>query len=146
MSLEEVKNEERFNTDKLENVVYEMLEYIRSPNIIQLKKTDKEIYISTLETKFVDFKDRYPKLFQMVMLYEDQFDLKKFMWMLNLLDQRNEGIISEDSSDKKMVFREFNENVKNKIDWDKEKNNFVQYQDYINQDLNDVTGRHKVKE
>jgi len=146
MSLEEVKNEERMNTDKLEDVVYQMLEYIKSDDAKQLKRADKEIYVSTLETKFSDFQDRYPKLFQMVMIDEENFDLQKFTWMLNLLDQRNEGKITADVSDKKMVFRSFNEHVKDKIDWEKEKANFAQHQSYIDQDLNEVTGRHKVRE
>jgi hypothetical protein len=146
MSLEEVRNEERLNSDTLEDVVYQMLEYIKSDDARQLKRADKKIYVSTLERKFSDFQDRYPKLFQMVMIEEENFDLQKFTWMLNLLDQRNEGRIAPDVSDKKMVFREFNEHVKDKIDWEKEKANFAQHQQYIDQDLDEVTGRHKVRE
>lgn len=146
MSLEEIKNEERLHSDTIEDVVYQMLEYMKSEDAKQLKRADKEIYVSTLERKFSDFQDRYPKLFQMIMIEGENFDIQKFTWMLNLLDQRNEGKITPDVSDKKMVFRDFNKEIKSKVDWDKEKDNFVQYDSYINQDLDDVKGRHKVRE
>ncbi len=146
MSLEEVKNEERLSSDKLENVVYEMLDYMKTEDAKNLRKADKDIFVATLERKFSNLQDRYPGLFQKIMIEGDNFDLQKFTWMLNLLDQRDEGKIAPDTSDKKVVFREFKEKVKDKIDWEKEKSNFVQYEQYINQDLNEVKGRHKVRD
>lgn len=133
MSLQEVKNEERLSNTSLRSVVEDMLHYVNTEECRTLKQNDPQLYMSTLEEKYSDFKDRYPGLYQSIMLGGQTFDKKKLEWMLSLLDQRNNGLITPEQSDKTVVFTEFNKHVKDKIDWEKEKKNFVQYSEYTKQ-------------
>lgn len=133
MSLEEVKNEERLSNSEIRTNVQSMLSYIKSEDCRNLKKIDQNLYLTTLEEKYSDFKDRYPGLFKNIMLSGENFDEQKLEWMLKLLEQRDQGQITPDHADKTVVFREFNTHVKDKIDWEKEKTNFSQYSDYTDQ-------------
>ena len=130
MALNEVKNPTRLPTNKIQNLATQMLQSLKDSNLKELKE-DPYKYQVELEKRNQKLKDHYPGIFKMIMLDESEFDMNKLKMFLNLLDQRNNNEISKEDSDNIAVFRQFKDEVKEKIDWEKEKSNFEKYNKFL---------------
>ncbi len=108
------------NLDIMDNIE-QMLLSIESADMRKLKREDVGKYNSELAKQYPHLKGRYPQIFNMVLMYERTFDIQKLRWMISVLDQRRSGQMSEDVSDNRVVYKQFDEYVVPKIDYEKEK-------------------------
>ena len=121
MALNEITvKQDLSNIDILDNVE-SMLQCIESEELRKIKREDVGKYNAELGKRFPHLKGRYPQIFNMVMMYERTFDLQKLRWMLDMLDKRKSGAMSETTSDNRVVYSQFDEYVVPKIDYEKEK-------------------------
>ena len=120
MALNEITVEEDLKNIEILDKVEEMLACIETPEMRKLKRNDVNQYAYELEKHFPHLKGRYPQIFNMVMMYERTFDLEKLKWMLAMFDKRNSGELTAQEADNVVSFRQFDDHVKSKIDYEKE--------------------------
>ena len=131
MALNQVKNEDRLESSEIWSLAQNMLNTVKTKELSELKKQDVGKYANELESRNKKLKDHYPGIFNMILLDEGSFDFEKLKWMLSVLGQRKTGQLSNQESDNMVTFRQFDEEVKPKIDWDKEKPNYEKYDKYL---------------
>jgi hypothetical protein len=121
MALNEITITEDLTNDEILARIEEMMSCIESKELRKLKRTDVGNYRDELEKRFPHLAGRYPQIFSMVMMYERTFDMQKMRWMLQMLDKRKSGEVSEQDADNAVSFRQFDEHVRDKIDYEKER-------------------------
>lgn len=126
MALNEITVKEDLSNIEIVSRIEEMMDCIESPELRALKRTDVGKYHSELKRRFPHLCGRYPQIFKMVMMYERTFDMEKMKWMLGVFDKRKTGELSEQQSDNMVSFRQFDENIRDKIDFEKERSNIEQ--------------------
>ena len=123
MALNEITVSEDLTNSEIMTRIEEMMSCIETSELRKVKRTDVGKYRSELEKRFPHLAGRYPQIFTMVMMYERTFDMDKMRWMLDMLDKRKSGSITAEQSDNAVSFRQFDEHVSNKIDYEKEREN-----------------------
>lgn len=123
MALNEITVQEDLANLEIMTRIEEMLSCIETNELRKLKHTDVGNYRCELEKRFPHLHGRYPQIFTMVMMYERTFDMEKMKWMLEMLDKRRSGEITPQESDNVVSFRQFDEHVRSKIDYEKERDN-----------------------
>jgi len=123
MALNEITILEDLTNDDIITRIHEMMDVIETPELRKLKRTDVGRYRIELEKRFPHLAGRYPQIFIMVMMYERTFDMNKMKWMLEMLDKRKTGELTVEQSDNVVSFNQFDEHVRTKIDYDKEREN-----------------------
>ena len=121
MALNEITVEEDLNNLQILDKIEDMMACIETTEMRKIKRRDVTEYANDLEKKFPHLKGRYPQIFKMVMMYERTFDTTKLKWMLGILDKRKNGEMTKEQADNKVSFRQFDEHVKPKIDYDRER-------------------------
>lgn len=121
MALNEITIEEDLSNDEILKRVEDMLIHIETPAMRKLKHKDVAEYKFELQKAFPHLNGRYPQIFLMVMMYERTFDIDKLKWMLQMLNKRKTGELSSDQADNIVSFRQFDEHIKTKIDYEKER-------------------------
>ena len=121
MALNEITVSEDLTNPELMVRIEEMLSCIETSELRKLKRTDVGKYRCELEKRYPHLCGRYPQIFTMIMMYERTFDMEKMRWMLEILDKRKSGEMTADQSDNAVSFRQFDENVRSKIDFEKER-------------------------
>lgn len=123
MALNEITVKEDLANVEIITRIGEMMDCIETSELRKLKRTDVGRYRSELAKRFPHLEGRYPQIFKMVMMYERTFDIEKMSWMLGILDKRRTKEVSDQESDNIVSFRQFDENIRDKIDFEKEREN-----------------------
>lgn len=121
MALNEITVQENLANIDILKRVDEMLLCIETTEMRKIKRKDVLEYAHELEKRFPHLKGRYPQIFSMVMMYERTFDISKLKWMLQLLNKRQTGELTEQQADNQVSFRQFDEHIKPNIDYEKER-------------------------
>lgn len=88
---DEINTENLPDTDEILDSVIEILEYMNTEEILKLRKDNKDVFVSTMETKFESFAERYYSVFRMVISGND---LSPLFEMLKVIKQMKFGSIS----------------------------------------------------
>lgn len=121
MALNEITIKDDLTNDEILSRIEDMMACIETPDLRKLKRTDVGNYRGELEKRFPHLAGRYPQIFSMVMMYERTFDMNKMRFLLDMLHKRQTGEVSEMESDNAVSFKNFDDHVKDKIDYEKER-------------------------
>lgn len=131
MALNEITVKEDLSNLEILSRIENMMQCIETPEMRKIKKRDVSEYSAKLGKEFPHLKGRYPQIFNMVMLYERTFDIEKMKMMLNVLDMKKSGQLTSQQADNTITFSQFDEYVKDKIDYEKERETFEQVRNKI---------------
>jgi len=111
MSTNEIKSYDNLDKTTILQLVSDMQLAIKEPEMVELKNNDKGQYIRHMRERFIRLNDRYPGIFNMVLTNEDKMDMRRLTMMLNLLETRERGEISNYDADVRVGQDTFNEFV-----------------------------------
>ncbi len=81
---EEIKVENLPDSNIIMDNIILILEYMNTPEMVELRKNNNDVFVSTMETKFEDFAERYYSVFRMVISGKD---ISMLFEMLSTIDK-----------------------------------------------------------
>ena len=81
------------NSKEIQNKIKEVQEEMNNDVMIKLKKKNEEEYIEKMKSIFADFSENYPGIFDKIL--DNSINDEQFKKMLNLLNEMEEGQLSE---------------------------------------------------
>ena len=93
---EEINPETLPDTDEILDNVIIILEYMNTEEILKLRRDNNDVFISTMETKFEGFAERYYSVFRMVISGND---LSPLFEMLRVIKQMKSGSMTVESGE-----------------------------------------------
>ncbi len=81
---EEIKVENLPDSNIIMDNIILILEHMNTPEMVELRKNNNDVFISTMETKFEDFAERYYSVFRMVISGKD---ISMLFEMLSTIDK-----------------------------------------------------------
>ncbi len=81
---EEIKVENLPDSNIIMDNIILILEHMNTPEMVELRKNNNDVFVSTMETKFEDFAERYYSVFRMVISGKD---ISMLFEMLSTIDK-----------------------------------------------------------
>jgi len=77
----------------LDNIIL-ILEYMNTPEMVELRQNNNEVFVSTMETKFEEFAEHYYSVFRMVISGKDLALLFDMLKVINDMKKKNISVES----------------------------------------------------